>query len=59
MPKKLENKLRREANHMGLTGRKADAYVYGTMNNLGMMHGNKVVTHHSQRQPRHKNGKFQ
>jgi hypothetical protein len=31
MPKKLEEKLRREAKKKGLTGERADAYVYGTM----------------------------
>lgn len=41
MPKFLEDRLRRQAAKEGLTGRKADNYVYGAMNNLGAMHGNK------------------
>jgi len=35
MPKKLERKLKREAKKKGLTGKRADAYVYGTMRKLG------------------------
>lgn len=31
MPKKMEAELRREAKKKGLTGKQADAYVYGTM----------------------------
>jgi len=31
MPKELERKLKAEAAQKGLTGRRADAYVYGTM----------------------------
>jgi len=31
MPKKLEEKLKREAAAKGLKGAKADAYVYGTL----------------------------
>lgn len=31
MPKELEKKLKKEAKKKGLTGKRADAYVYGTM----------------------------
>ena len=31
MPKALEDKLRRQAKKKGLSGERADAYVYGTM----------------------------
>ncbi len=31
MPKELEEKLRKEAEKKGLVGRRANAYVYGTM----------------------------
>ena len=31
MPKKLHSKLEKQASKMGLTGKKKDAYVYGTM----------------------------
>lgn len=41
MPAFLEQQLRQEAAKKGLTGRHADAYVYGGMNNMGAMHGNK------------------
>ena len=35
MPKKLEKKLKRKANKMGLSEERADAYVYGTMRKTG------------------------
>ena len=35
MPKKLEHKLQREAKKKGLTGERADAYVYGTLRKTG------------------------
>jgi hypothetical protein len=41
MPKFLENDLAAEADKKGFTGRKKAAYVFGGMNNLGAMHGNK------------------
>jgi hypothetical protein len=31
MPKKLENKLKREATRKGLKGKRRNAYVYGTL----------------------------
>ena len=31
MPKKMEQALKRQARKKGLTGKRADAYVYGTM----------------------------
>jgi len=31
MPKKLEEKLKREATKKGLTGERRNAYIYGTM----------------------------
>jgi len=31
MPKKMEEKLRKQARKKGLTGKRADQYVYGTM----------------------------
>lgn len=41
MPKFLENKLRAEASAHGMTGRDLSHYVYGAMNNIGAMRGNK------------------
>lgn len=44
MPKKVERRLRREAEEK-FPGDKErqDTYVYGELNNLGLMHGNKTV----------------
>jgi hypothetical protein len=41
MPKFLERELRQQARKKGFTGKRADEYVYGTMNNVGAMHGSK------------------
>lgn len=41
MPKKVEEKLKKEAAAKGMSGKAADRYVYGTMNKLGMMNGPK------------------
>lgn len=35
MPKKMEKKLKAKAKKKGLTGTKANAYVYGTMRKTG------------------------
>lgn len=35
MPKALEKKLKAKARKKGLKGKRADAYVYGTMRNTG------------------------
>lgn len=35
MPKKMEAELRKQAKKKGLTGEKADAYVYGAMRKTG------------------------
>jgi hypothetical protein len=35
MPKKLEQKLKRQAKTKGLTGDKANAYVYGVLRKTG------------------------
>lgn len=43
MPEFLESKLKAEASKKGKTGREAARYIYGTMNNIGAMHGNKVT----------------
>jgi hypothetical protein len=41
MPKFLEDQLRAAAKKAGKSGDAADRYVYGAMNNMGAMHGNK------------------
>ncbi len=43
MPDFLESKLRQTARKKGFKGKHADAYVYGTMNNVGAMHGSKIT----------------
>lgn len=35
MPKAMEKALKKEAKQKGLTGERADAYVYGTMRKEG------------------------
>lgn len=35
MPKKMEEKLKKDAKKKGLKGERADAYVYGTMRKTG------------------------
>lgn len=35
MPKKLEGKLKKQAAKKGLKGKKANAYVYGTLRKTG------------------------
>lgn len=35
MPAELERKLKTRARKMGLTGKRADAYTYGTMRKTG------------------------
>lgn len=41
MPKFLEDRLEKQAAKKGFSGDRADAYVFGTMNKIGAMHGNK------------------
>ena len=41
MPKFIEKRLRAEAAKQGKSGKAADRYVYGAMNNMGAMHGSK------------------
>ncbi len=41
MPAFLEKALRASAAAKGKKGKAADSYVYGAMNNLGAMRGNK------------------
>jgi len=41
---KAEDALKSSARKKGYKGRRADAYVYGTLNNMGMMHGNRPTS---------------
>lgn len=38
---KAESRIKREAGKKRLKGRRAARYVYGALNNAGLMHGNK------------------
>jgi hypothetical protein len=40
---KAEAALKREARKKGLTGDRADRYVYGTLNHIGLKSGNKTT----------------
>ncbi len=53
MPQFLEDKLKQTAAKKGLKGRRAAAYVYGTMNNIGAMRGNKVTAKGERMQRKH------
>ena len=53
MPAFLEAALKHEASKKGFTGRKAAAYVYGTLNNIGAMHGNKETRKGAAMQVKH------
>jgi len=44
MPKKLELTLKKEADKKGLTGKRYDAYVYGTMRKTGWEPKNQRYT---------------
>ncbi len=39
----MEKALAKSAKKQGLKGKDAKAYIYGTMNKLGMMKGNKMT----------------
>lgn len=53
MPAFLESKLRTSATHQGLSGKRADRYVYGTMNNLGAMRGNQETAKGKEMEKKH------
>lgn len=43
MPTFLEKRLRASAHRKGYKGARVDHYVYGAMNNMGAMRGNRVT----------------
>jgi len=43
MPIEVENKLKARARKKGFKGKRADRYVYGTMNKLGLLEANQSV----------------
>ena len=53
MPKFLEDTLKAEAAKKGLTGKRADHYVFGAMNNMGAMKGSQVTAKGEAMQARH------
>lgn len=53
MPVFLEAKLRKSAEAAGKSGKAADRYVYGAMNNLGAMRGNKETAKGKRMQKKH------
>lgn len=58
MPEFLERQLKKAAAKKGKRGRAADRYVYGAMNNMGAMRGNKETDKGRAMQKKHeaKNG---
>ena len=44
MPKYIHDALAKKARAKGMTGRRADNFIYGIMNNMGVMHGNKETS---------------
>jgi hypothetical protein len=53
MPKFLEDKLKREYSAKGKKGKALAHAVYGTMNAIGAMHGNKVTRKGERMQAKH------
>jgi hypothetical protein len=53
MPKFLEEKLEASAAKAGKTGKAADRYVFGAMNNMGAMHGNKTTAKGERMEAKH------
>ncbi len=55
MPEFLEKVLKKEAAAKGFKGKRAGKYVYGAMNNMGAMKGNKVTAEGAAMQKKHEN----
>lgn len=53
MPAFLEARLKKAAAKKGFSGERADRYVYGAMNNLGAMRGNKETAKGRRMQKKH------
>jgi hypothetical protein len=54
MPKFLEQALRHHYSAKGFRGEHLDRVVYGTMNNLGAMHGSKETAKGKRMDAKHK-----
>lgn len=53
MPVFLENALRHEGRKHGFTGRKLDQYVYGAMQNMKVIRGNKETVKGQRMEAKH------
>ena len=53
MPKFLEDALAKGAAAKGLKGRARDHYIYGAMNNIGAIKGNKITPKGEAMQAKH------
>ena len=53
MPAFLEKKLQAQAAKHGKSGKTADRYVYGAVNNIGAMKGNKITAKGKAMQKKH------
>jgi hypothetical protein len=53
MPAFLEATLKKAAAKKGFSGKKADRYVYGAMNNMGAMRGSKITANGKRMQAKH------
>ena len=53
MPKFLEEDLRKAAAAKGFKGKRADRYVFGSMNNMGAMRGNQETAKGAEMQAKH------
>jgi hypothetical protein len=53
MPEFLEAKLKTQAAKKGFSGKKAARYVYGALNNMGVMRGSKETAKGKRMQHKH------
>jgi hypothetical protein len=54
VPQFLIDKLKRQAAKKGFTGKRAAGYVYGTLNNVGAMHGSKETAKGAEMERKHR-----
>jgi hypothetical protein len=54
MPRFLEDKLKAQAQKKGFKGKRAARYVYGAMNNMGAMRGNKETPKGAEMEVKHR-----
>lgn len=53
MPAFLEQALKKAAAKKGLSGKKANSYIYGALNNMGAMRGNQETLFGAHLQAKH------